>query len=199
MLLPTARRVVEQLEADVRHCLLPISLKLERHEQLVVTSRIKDCESALEALRRRQEGRSFDSDRADSYTLTALNDLAGVRVLVFPRSRWWEADRELRRERFASWTPDPVPSSDPGGDPLAFKYFGFCSASAEVRGEVQIVPMLIGLFWQVEHSAMYKPSPDLKGVVESKEMDDLYTAVIRSLRAFEGEFERLIRRDPLSE
>jgi len=52
-LLPDIRRVVEELQAEVRHCLLPISGSLDWHEQLVVTSRFKECESALSALRRR--------------------------------------------------------------------------------------------------------------------------------------------------
>jgi len=68
-LLPDARRVLEELETEVRHVLLPISSRLDRYERLVVTSRIKDCESALEALRRRQEGATFDPDRVQSYTL----------------------------------------------------------------------------------------------------------------------------------
>src|SRR3974377_339954 len=59
-----AQRVLEELEAEVRHCLLPVSNRLDKYERLVVTSRIKDCESALAALRRRQEGATFDPDRA---------------------------------------------------------------------------------------------------------------------------------------
>jgi hypothetical protein len=78
-------------------------------------------------------------------------------VLAFPRSRWIEADHELR-SRFSSWTSDPIPADEGGDEPLAFKYHGYCSGSARLRGELQIVPMLIGLFWQVKHSAIYKPS-----------------------------------------
>jgi hypothetical protein len=136
-LLPDARRVREELEAEVRHALLPISSRLDKYERrLVVTSRIKDCESALEALRRRQEGATFDPDRVHSYTLSALNDLAGVRVLAFPRSRWIEADHELR-SRFSSWTSDPIPADEDGEEPLAFKYHGHCSGSARLRGELR--------------------------------------------------------------
>ncbi len=141
-LLPEVRRVIEELETEVRHCLLPLSSTLDRYERLVVTARVKDCESAVDALRRRQEGATFDADRADSYTLTALNDLVGVRVLAFPRSRLVEADNDLH-QRFSSWTSDPVSSDDESAEPLAFKYHGYCSVSAIVRGELQIVPMLI--------------------------------------------------------
>ena len=95
-LLPDARRVVEELEAVARHCLLPVFGRLDKYERIAVTSRIKDCESAVDALRRRQESATFDPGRAESYTLTALNDLAGVRVLAFPRSRLIEADHDLR-------------------------------------------------------------------------------------------------------
>lgn len=197
VLLPDIRRVLEELEAEVRHCLLPLSRVLDRYERLVVTGRVKDCESALGALRRRQEGAIFDSDRASSYTLTALNDLAGVRVLAFPRTRRLEANRDLR-QRFSSWASDPVLSDHEGEEPLAFKYHGFCSASGKVRGELQIAPMLIGLFWQVEHSTIYKPSPELKGVGRSLEMQQRTNEVVAALRAFEDDFERLVRLDPLS-
>ena len=188
---------MEELEAEVRHSLLPLSSELDSYERLVVTARIKDCESALEALRRRQEGATFDSDQAGSYTLTSLNDLAGVRVLAFPRSRLTEADR-LLRQRFPSWTSDPVWADDEGKEPLAFKYHGCCAASAKLRGELQVVPMLIGLFWQVEHSIIYKPSPQLKGVGRSLEMQQHNSSVLTALKAFEDEFERLVGRDPLS-
>jgi hypothetical protein len=196
-LLPDARRVLEELETEVRHKLLPLSTKLDKYERLVVTSRIKDCESALDSLRRRQEGATFDSDRPNSYTLTALNDLAGVRVLAFPRARLVDADRDLR-QYFPSWLSDPVLDDRAVGDILAFKYHGYCVASGAVRGELQIVPMLIGLFWQIEHSTIYKPLPHLRGVVQALEMQQRTKDVLTALGAFEDEFERIVRRDPLA-
>jgi ppGpp synthetase/RelA/SpoT-type nucleotidyltranferase len=195
-LLPDVRRVTEELLAEIRHCLLPISGSLYWHERLVVMSRIKECESALGALRRRQEGATFDSDRRELYTLRTLNDLAGVRVLVFPRGRLTETDQELRK-RFSSWVSDPVPGDDEHDEPRALKYHGYCKSSDQVRGEFQIVPMLTGLFWEVEHAAIYKPSPQLKGINRSLEMKERSKEVLRALKSFEEEFERLIRRNPL--
>lgn len=84
-LLPQIRRVAGQLESQINYHLLSIVNELEEYEQLLVKSRIKECESAVDALRRRQEGATFDNDGTTRYTLTSLNDLAGVRVLVFPR------------------------------------------------------------------------------------------------------------------
>jgi hypothetical protein len=197
-LLPNARRVLEELEAEVRHSLLPLLNNLDKHEKLTVTSRIKDCESALGALRRRQEGAIFDPDHADEYSLKSLNDLAGVRVLAFPRSRWIETDRLLRQHsQFSSWISDPVRlrPNDKEAEPLAFKYYGYCSRNIALRAELQIAPMLIGLFWEVEHSAIYKPSPQFKGVLAG--MDERTTKVYEALKDFESEFERLISRNPL--
>jgi ppGpp synthetase/RelA/SpoT-type nucleotidyltranferase len=197
-LLPDARRILEELEAEVRHCLLPALKELDRHEKLTVTSRIKDCESALGALRRRQEGATFDPDRTDSYTLSALNDLAGVRVLAFPRKRWTQVDGLLRQNpMFAQWTSDSIRlrPDDEKSEPLAFKYHGYCSRNTALRAELQIAPMLIGLFWEVEHSAIYKPSPRFKGVLAG--MSEHTIKVYEALKDFESEFERLIRRDPL--
>ena len=160
-LLPDIRRVAEWLEAKVKHYVLPISLGLRQYEQLVVTSRVKECESALDALRRRQEGATFDRDHPEIYTLTTLNDLAGVRVLAFPRSRLEELNQQLS-VNFPSWISDPVSGYGDNEEPLAFKYHGKCEASEKVRGELQIVSMLIGRFWEVEHSAIYKSAPSLK-------------------------------------
>lgn len=194
-LLPETRRVVERLETEVRYCLLPLLGSLRKYERLAVTARVKECESALGALRRRQEGATFDPDQAESYRLTALNDLAGVRVLAFPRQRWIEANEALRL-RFPSWTSDPVPAGN-SDLPLAFKYHGYSSASPAVRGELQIVSMLIGLFWQVENSAIYKPSPQLQAAVQSPRMNRSTQEVLDALQTFEEEFEKLVRDEPL--
>lgn len=194
-LLPEVRRVAQELEAEVRHQLLPISRSLAKHERADVSSRIKECESAIEALRRRQ--RPFLTfDPSKPYSLKELPDLAGVRVLVFPRSRLVEIDQRLR-DRFPNWTSDPVLSDKKGGEPLAFKYHGFCrEASREVRGEYQIVSMLIGLFWDVEHDAIYKVEPSLAHVSDDPKMKGRVQQVYDALQDFEDEFERLVRLEP---
>jgi ppGpp synthetase/RelA/SpoT-type nucleotidyltranferase len=196
-LLPDIRRVAEHLEAEVKYLALPIRRKLDRYEQVVITSRVKDCDSAVDSLRRRQEGRTFDSDLLTLYTLRDLGDMAGVRVLAFPSSRLTEVDEQIRK-LFDSWKPDPVPGLRDGGPPLAFKYSGYCEASDRVRGEIQIVPMLVGLFWEVEHSAIYKPSLQLKGVAAHPEMQRCASEVYRALRAFEDRFEALIHDEKLA-
>ena len=188
ILLPHVRRMSEQLETEIRYHLLPISRQLSQYEQLVVKSRVKDCESAIGALRRRQEGDSFDDDRPESYTLTSLKDLAGVRVLAFPLRRLIEIDRSLRL-RFPNWESDPVLDDS---EQLAFKYSGHCQTGDEVRSEYQIVSMLTGLFWEVEHGAMYKPASRFRGVADSMEMKLRRTAVFEALQAFEAEFENLL-------
>jgi hypothetical protein len=166
-LLPEIRRVTEYIEAVIKYELLATLQQLRKFEKLVVRSRVKECESAVEALRRRQEGAIFDPDHAEDYTLKTLKDLAGVRILAFPHRRLTEIDVALR-EPFEKWTPDPVLGEE--GEQLAFKYWGHCPASYSITGEYQIVPMLTGLFWDVEHSAIYKPSPELRGITRSLEM-----------------------------
>jgi len=92
------KRVLHQLQTDVACLLLPATLALKHHERIHVEDRAKDCDSAINALRRREEARQFDEDT--------------------PRR---------------------------------------CSTSSRVRAELQVVPMLTGLFWQIEHDAFYKP------------------------------------------
>lgn len=188
-LLPDIRRLAEHLETEIRHRLLPISGKLDKYEQITVEARIKECESALDKVLRQQEGRTFDQAKAQ--TLRDLKDLAGVRVLVFPKSRLDEIDLALQPV-FESPTADPILGD--GGERLALKYWGYCpDASRKIPSEYQIVPMLTGLFWTVEHSAIYKPSPRLKDAVRDAGIRGLRQTALQALGAFEEEFERLVR------
>jgi ppGpp synthetase/RelA/SpoT-type nucleotidyltranferase len=188
-LLPDIRRVAEHLEAEIKYFLLPIRRKIDRYERVVVTSRVKDCDSALEKLRRRQEGATFDTEQPTLYTLRDLSDLAGVRVLAFPSSRFAEVDEQIRN-RFESWEVSVLGEDDL---PLGLQYSGYCrKASDRVRGEIQIVPMLIGLFWEVEHSAIYKPSAELKRVASHPEIRRCASEVYKALKAFDQQFEALL-------
>jgi ppGpp synthetase/RelA/SpoT-type nucleotidyltranferase len=187
-LLPQIRRVLVQLEGEIAWQVLPISRKLRPHEQLIVKSRVKQCDSALEALRRRQEGATFDLDQPELYTLTSLKNLAGVRILAFPRNLLIDIGAALR-ERFG-WHYDPVHDEH---ELLALKYTGYCQEGDQIRGEYQIVSMLTGLFWEVEHSAIYKPEPRLRGFALSAEMKQRSRGVLDALKAFEEEFEDLVQ------
>src|SRR5437762_277696 len=86
-LLPSMQRTLVALDAEVRHLLLPIMIALDQYEQVRIVSRLKECESAVDALRRRQEARDFALEKAETYSLSTLRDLVGIRVLVFPSSR----------------------------------------------------------------------------------------------------------------
>lgn len=195
-LLPEIRRVEAQLKAEVQYRVLPILRDLGLREQLVVISRVKECESAVSALRRRKyngerrDFATFDRSKPEDYSLLQLRDLAAVRVLAFPPSRLAAIDRELLK-CFPGWEPDPIP--DGRGGVLAPKYYGYCpEASRRIRGEYQIVSMLTGLFWEVEHSAIYKPNPELKGIEQNQEIRDLSRDVYQALSRFEDGFERLV-------
>ncbi len=59
-LLPEIRKVIERLESEVRFHLLSVRTDLDKFEIIEVRARVKQCESALDSLRRRQE-RAFRS------------------------------------------------------------------------------------------------------------------------------------------
>ena len=117
--LPAITFVCFELETRVRHCLLPIIRTLKAHEKIDISARVKECESAISSLRKRQQGAQFDRGRLAPYTLTGLKDLAGVRVGVFPRTRVQEVDWALKEE-FGDWEAKHVPGIQPGNSlPLA--------------------------------------------------------------------------------
>lgn len=98
------------------------------------------------------------------------------------------------RPLLADWSADPVPAPEPTESPIALKYHGRCTSSGTyITAELQIVSSLIGSFWDIEHAAVYKTSPNLQGVMASPSMKVRYGAVLTALLDFEREFERLIR------
>jgi ppGpp synthetase/RelA/SpoT-type nucleotidyltranferase len=198
-LISEMERTLLYLDTKVRDLVLQVALASSRHERVVVKSRIKSCESAIGALRRRQEPRLFDEGMAESYSLAALPDLVGVRVLAFPRRKLEEVQRALSPLTEA-WRFDPVRGPDkeplrwPDGKPLVPKFSGVCrEVGTSICSEVQVVPALVGLFWEVEHSALYKASPELSGASESPNMKSRAAEILTALVAFDEEFERVIR------
>jgi hypothetical protein len=181
-LLPAMQRTRTEVETEVQHALLPATLSLDQYERIIVRARLKDCESAVDALRRRQKFGLFDADHPEQYSLISLPDLVGVRVLTFPQ-RCLREVHETLRPRLSGWVADHI-------EPIVFKYAGRWNPGDLVRSEIQVLSLLVGLFWEAEHSAIYKPSPNLRGV--APRMKDSSNAVIAALQAFEAEFGRLI-------
>ena len=190
-LLPLARKLCEELEAKIKFALIQTKKSLKEYERIEIRTRIKDCESAVDALKRRQEGSIFDTSFPEKYTLTELKDIAGVRILVFPKSRIDEIDEHISRA-LPNWNPDPIPTYDSSSSFLGLKYYGLLDPDIGLFAEYQIVPMLIGLFWEVEHAALYKPRPELKAISASFEMREKRDAVYEALDEFEKSFKSII-------
>jgi len=192
-LVPAMQRTLTALMTEVNHILLPAILRLDQYEQILVKGRVKNSESAVDSLRRRQRLARFDIARAESYSLTTLPDLVGIRVLAFPQRRLQDVRRILEAEpRLSNWASDHISNPDSTEPPIAFKYQGLWNSSDSFRSELQVVSFLVGLFWEIEHSAIYKPTPRLQGITSSVSMKDKNDAVLTALQQFEQEFDRQI-------
>ncbi len=192
ILLPEIRRVVRQLHTEVAHSLLEATLNLKHHERINIEARAKESQSAIDALRRREESRQFDENAPENYSLTSLPDLVGVRVLVFPRPLLGQVHTVLR-SKYSDWNADPVETGIPPKW-RAWKYYGRCSAGPSIQAELQVVSMLTGLFWHVEHDAFYKPlDPTLRGAVNKPTVREKAEAVYDAFEALEDTLERELR------
>ncbi|MGZ5446471.1 MAG: hypothetical protein ACXW5U_31645 [Thermoanaerobaculia bacterium] len=92
--------------------------------------------------------------------------------------------------RIPGWTSDHIVGESAAEPAIALKFHGLWSSDDTFHSEIQIVSLLIGLFWEVEHSAIYKPAPNLRGIAKSLAMKSRTLAVLSALRAFEEEFGR---------
>ena len=191
-LLPEMRRVAEQLETVVRHHLLAVTLRLSTYEFVEVATRLKACDSAVDSLRRREQAGLFDEAKFETYSLLSLKDLVGIKVMAFPPGRVKDVASAIL-PNFLGWTSDPLPPAGSGEPNLGTKLHGYCTASHRVRAEIQIVSMLAGQFLNVEHAAIYKPAPNLRGAVKAPELMEKRRQVFVALREFEEAFEHVIR------
>ena len=108
--------------------------------------------------------------------------------MAFPKSLLEEVHVTLRTQYF-DWTADPVQTVMPSRL-LAWKYHGFCSASLRIRAEIQIMSMLTGLFWHVEHDTFYKPhDPDLRGAAKKLTMKSHINHIYAAFEELEAALE----------
>ena len=174
------------LDSDARCFLKELEYSLKDHERIGVESRIKDCDSAVDSLRRKQPGRDFVD--GESYSLKQLKDLVGLRILAFP-ANVMEAANKIVINKFSDWQADHKQH----GAMQVYKYYRVLGVE-KIPCEIQVVSMLTGKFWDVEHSALYKPSPAFKGAIEANfQIRDLYKEVMDKLAEFEAAFEAVIR------
>jgi len=190
-----AQKAVDILQAHVRHALIPLTKELRKHEKLEVIARVKDCESAIGKLLRdfKLEGRVFDRD---AYSLRTLRDLAAVRVMVFPVALWHKAndvlvDAEILKNPVSKpINLDGDPDVASPGELLTYKYSGEIQECPNLIAELQITPMLVGLFWSVEHSAIYKPDESARRA--AKLMKAEKDAVCRALLHFDEKYQQFL-------
>lgn len=183
-LYPQIKSATEILEIEINHALLNKIKKLKSHEKIIVTSRVKECESAIRSLKRRQEASTFDPSK--KYSLTKLKDLVGIRISVFPSNLASKIDLILKRQ-FKDWHSDPLKLAPN----LIFpKYHS--KILKNIHAEYQVVPLLIDLFWKVEHSTLYKPNPSLIGAANSLKMQALQSNVYQALQEFDLGFKEFI-------
>lgn len=185
-LLPELAKVQQLMEARVRWYLKDITFALKKHQRIEIESRVKECNSAIDALKRRQQSRSFDDN--NSYSLTELKDLVGLRILVFPPGLTTKINKVITA-KFRSWKPD---HHKLGKTILCKKYDGIANKKLKIRCEIQIISMLTGAFWDIEHFALYKPDPAYKGIRENLKMRRLRDEVLVKLAEFEKTFEKII-------
>ncbi len=190
-LLPEMEHAKHYVEARVLNLLLPVRDRLRTYERVVTKTRLKDCESAINSLRKREEGGTFNRKQPERYTLRNLPDLVGIRIMAFPLSLIQRVN-DIVCADFHDWRIDPIKKSD-GRILFAHKYDG-CPQNCSIRTEVQVMSLLTGLFSEVEHDALYKPNPKYKSKLVERGMQESLIHVLNALGQFENTFENLVLR-----
>lgn len=193
-LLPVLKKIESLLVSKVQWYLRSEKFNLKEYERISVESRIKSCDSSLEKLVKKypapgQEGSNIRRyiNTSNDFSLDKLSDLVGIRILVFPSSKILRIQKIISRE--FSWKLDP-------------EFFAFGSQfQGRLRGckkigcEIQIIPMLIGKFWDVEHFVRYKPHPSYRFRIKNDtEINDLSKDIYELLENFQVRFCDLLKK-----
>ncbi len=173
----------EYIEIEIKHTIKTQLLEAVHANKILISSRVKDCNSAITALKKKEEGRVFRDGR--QYSITQLNDLIGLRISVFPLTLL-----ELVQSPLLSYLENnfeqPFQTDHTTIENYdIYKYRGIHNQFSEFNCEIQLIPMLISKFWDTEHDVFYKPaSPH-----DAPPMKEAYDAVIKSLYSFEKTYE----------
>lgn len=74
-----------------------------------------------------------------------------------------------------------------GDELIASKYWGRFNGS-NLNAEYQVVSMLIGAFWSVEHAVYYKPDAKYKDIKNDFATKEAYEIAVKSLCEFDKKF-----------
>ena len=195
---PVYERAVTIVKATLEYRLLGLTSALRPYERLEIVGRVKTFESAFRKIRPGQESKSFDPDKLSDYTLGSLNDMAGVKVRVFPNIRLPAIHRVITSE-FPDCEQDHDPTDSPPGsdDVNRLKYFVRlpCEHLTDCLCEIQVVPWMLDRYWEIEHEVLYKPQLSLsRRVRQELEMTDM--AIVNSLKAFTRTLAGILETEP---
>ncbi len=191
ILSPLLNKIKINLEIDINKQILPIVNKLQSFERVSVVSRIKTMKSAIEKLQSKQEGKTFQQNYPEKYSLKQLKDLVGLRVLYFPETLKEELHCIIIN-KYKSWKYEPVMDFEKGKDIIIHKFYGSIEIGPNIISEIQIMPMLYSRFLDLEHDIIYKPDPKYKGIQRSFELKEVKNKVLKQFQQFENVFCELL-------
>lgn len=190
-------RAVATVKATLEYKLLGLTSALQPYERLEIVGRVKTFESAFRKIRDSQEW-SFDPEKLRDYALDGLNDMAGVKVRVFPNIRLPAIHQVITRE-----FPNCEQDHDPSDAPISFdeanrlKYFVRAPLGREADGvcEIQVVPWMLDRYWEVEHEVLYKPQLLLSKRVLA-EFESVDKRIVNTLKAFTRTLAGMLETEP---
>ena len=170
---PALNKLRKKVKKEIRTCLSDFTQSLEPWQRIEIRSRIKECNSAIDSLRKR-----------NFHTLNDLVDLVGIRIVVFPASLAEKVEGVLI-DYFKTLVPDHYFYAK---NEIAFrKYNGLTDDTTKIKCEIQIMPEILYSLVEVEHDFFYKV-PD-KNLSNENEFHEIVKRLLAYDRALEQDME----------
>lgn len=192
IILPQLKKIESFLVTTVAFQLKSIIFDLHEHERIDIKSRIKTFESSISKLGYTKRGRNHEGSRKsgfpikdDKISLSDITDLVGLRILVFPSHKISIMSNLL--VGLYPWASDE-------NFLYGLQYQGKIEENENIGCEIQIVPMLLGHYLEIEHFVLYKPCPLYKRINEDcSEIRQLHKEICDKLTDFEQKFSGFLK------
>ncbi|MBU3955132.1 hypothetical protein KJ633_01590 [bacterium] len=144
-------KLLSHSKTTVKNILKNLIINSKAFEQIEVVGRIKTFERCIAKLKKAKEANYLD----DEVKLAEITDIIGIRILTFP-NKYIEKIIEIIKKDIVGYK---ISKEDNKEEIDFYKTYitSTLTGFENIQVEIQILPYLLGKYWDIEHELIYKP------------------------------------------
>lgn len=161
--------LLDYYKTEIEYLIRELKLNCKKFEKIEFSSRIKTFESCITKLKKKNEANVLTEEAK----LSEVKDLIGIRMLVFPND-YIEVIKRLIMRKHNKFTIEEI-DEDKKKECDFIKFFVYFNIEKfnHILVEIQILPYLLGKYWDIEHSLIYKPQDMYPHKVQKTQLKEI--------------------------